>query len=208
MKFKHMIFFLLRILAILVFIAPVYASSQDVLANMIRGLATLEADYNQNIYGRKGKLLNSNNGHFMFKSPNLLRWQNYNNDKALTICDGSHIWQFEPDLDQVIKTSIKDAEQESSLLLFISDVAKLVKNNDVTTESQFAKTIKFKLVPKDKRLSNMTITFDKGFPTKIEYADKINNYTVINFSKVEKNESISEKWFTFVPQENIDIIEQ
>ena len=185
-----------------------FAKSSDCVVKLFNNTTTMEADYTQNVYGKKGKLIYNNNGHFMYKYPNLIRWQNTDNNKSLTINDGEYVWQYEPELEQVIKAKLNGNSIASNPYNVLADSANLSKHFYVTRKTSGKNIKKFMLKEKSKKGKRIWLTFDRDDLVKISFYDNLHNLTEINFTKIERNKTISDKWFTFVPEENIDVIEQ
>lgn len=184
-----------------------YAHTKECFSKLVNNIATMEADYVQHIYAKKGKIIGVNKGHFMYKYPNFVRWQNTGEEKSLTIHDGNYLWQYEPDLEQVIKTKSSNEFNISNPISVIADITNLKKSFNIQNIDIAGKLQKFMLTAKNNPKTKLWITFNQKELTKIEYYDSLQNLNELKFSKIEHN-NISDKWFTFVPEENIDIIEQ
>ena len=204
LKFEKIIFSLFLVLSI----SQIFAKSSDCVVKLFNNTTTMEADYEQNVFGKKGKLIYTSNGHFMYKYPNLIRWQNTDNNKSLTINDGDYVWQYEPELEQVIKAKLNGSSIASNPYNVLADSNNLNKNFYVTQKTIGKNIKKFMLKEKRKKGKKIWLTFNSDELVKISFYDNLHNLTVINFTKIDRYKTISDKWFTFVPDENIDIIEQ
>jgi outer membrane lipoprotein carrier protein len=183
------------------------AKSNECFAKLINNITTMEADYEQNVYARKGKIISSSIGHFMYKYPNLIRWQSNGEQSSIIINDGENIWQFEPELEQVIKSKTASNSNYNNPLNFLSDISTIKKYFNVSTLNSTGKLQTFLLTEK-KSQNKITLTFSQKMLIRVSYTDQLNNLTEIKFTKIEKNKSISDKWFTFIPEENVEVIEQ
>ena len=75
---------------------------KKILKRYMSNTYSLEAKYVQTVYDKNRKKVSSSHGSMMYKRPNLFRFQD-DVSHQLMVNDGAYFWQYEPDLDQVIK---------------------------------------------------------------------------------------------------------
>lgn len=196
-------------LACVFLVAKAEERKQQKFIGYINDMKSFEADYQQEVIGRKGAVISTNKGRLMFKSPGLFRWQSQ--DNSLTINDGQFLWQFDPDLEQVIKTDISKSEQGSSIIAIIAIInnTKLMdKYYNIELNKKSYHSSKYCLTDKLDPKNKIWLSFNSEKLTKIEYYDSLQNLCSIKFSSIKYNKEISSKWFAFIPDPSLDIIEQ
>jgi len=129
-------------------------------------------------------------------------------DNSLTINDGQFLWQFDPDLEQVIKTDISKSEQGSSIIAIINNTKLMDKYYNIELNKKSYHSSKYCLTDKLDPKNKIWLSFNSEKLTKIEYYDSLQNLCSIKFSSIKYNKEISSKWFAFIPDPSLDIIEQ
>ena len=172
----------------------------------LQNMHTLEGDYYQTVTGRKDRLISQSHGHLMYKQPGLFRW--LSTDNTLLVNDGQNLWQYEPDLEQVIKTPIHDRDQVFNPLILLQDIEALKQAYTITIEAKSRHGARFALLPINQRETAISFIFRDDALAAIEYQDNLHNINHIELKHLQHNHPISDSWFQFVPEEGIDIIEQ
>jgi outer membrane lipoprotein carrier protein len=172
----------------------------------IEQMRSLEGDYYQTVTGRKERVISHTHGHVMYKQPGLFRW--LSQDNTLLVNDGSYLWQYEPDLEQVIKTPIHDRDQVFNPLILLKDVHALTEEYTINTEVKSRHGARFRLTPRKQSGPAISFIFRDDDLAAIEYQDNLQNINHIELKHLQHNQDIADNWFQFVPEEGTDIIEQ
>lgn len=167
---------------------------------------SLEGDYYQTVTGRKERLISHSSGHLMFKKPGLFRW--LSQDNTLLVNDGTYLWQYEPNLEQVIKTPIQDRDQIFNPLILLGNVHALDQEYTIKTEEKSRHGARFRLTPRGHRGTTISFIFRDEDLAAIEYQDNLQNINHIELKHLQHNHHIGDNWFQFMPEEGTDIIEQ
>ena len=164
MKLKASLYYILILsIAIMHVIAKADTNKQKKFLDYIGNMESLEADYKQDVTGRKGTIISSNKGHFMFKSPNLFRMQSPGN--SLTINDGNYLWQFEPELEQVIKTKISGDDHALTAMSIINNIKSIEENYNIKAEKRVYRGTKYCLTDKTNPKKLVDISEPKKYNT-------------------------------------------
>lgn len=176
---------------------------QKKLKEYLLGTQSLEGNYTQILYSKNNKKMAETHGYIMYKKPNLFHFQDSVNHQ-IVVNDGQYLWQFDPDLEQVIKYKAHGA----SVYALLNDLNKIYVFYDVTAKSLDNKNIKYKLINKNDPQKIFWIHLAQGELATVEFYDATGYFNVISFSHLMHNQDISSKWFDFHVDPEIDVIEQ
>jgi len=193
---------------------PFCVSAQEV-ANELNGLLrrnqTLSADFNQEVTDGKGRRLHETHGHFWIKRPQLFRWEVAPPYAQLIVCDGKTLWQYDPELSQVVIKPFDARLTETPALLLSGDTARIVEGfritaSDVTLGSQSGR--RFELTPKaaDSLVSQIELFFAGNQLTGMTLRDSLGQNTRLRFFALTVNGVIEADKFRFEPPAGVDII--
>ncbi len=184
------------------------AAATDRLKSFIFATHSAQANFTQEVQDNNGKRLQSASGTMQFVRPGKFRWSYQKPYEQLIVGDGKKFWMYDVDLNQVTVRKLDAA-------LGSSPAALLSGSNEI--ESGFAlKNIEerdglewLQAVPK----SNET-TFEKilmAFNSKselvvMELHDTFGHHTVLRFTDLTHNPSLSLKLFQFVPPKGADVL--
>ncbi|HNH70243.1 MAG TPA: outer membrane lipoprotein chaperone LolA [Pseudomonadales bacterium] len=193
---------------------PLCASAQEVadeLSRLLRRNQTLSADFNQEVTDGKGRRLHETHGHFWIKRPQLFRWEVAPPYAQLIVCDGKTLWQYDPELSQVVIKPFDARLAETPALLLSGDTARIVEGfrvtaSDVTLGSQSGR--RFELTPKaaDSLVSQIELFFAGNQLTGMTLRDSLGQNTRLRFFALTVNGVIEADKFSFEPPAGVDII--
>src|SRR5690606_28759290 len=124
------------LLALAAFSVAATAGAQEARAKLDRfadGLVSLEGDFEQQVFNGDGSLREEATGTVALKAPRLFRWQYDTPYEQLVVADGTHVWLYDVDLEQVTVKRQADQEAQSPLVV-LTDPASL-DNRYVVSES-------------------------------------------------------------------------
>ncbi len=148
-------------------------------------------------------------GTVSFRKPGRMRWEFEDPEKQTIVSDGETLYSYDPDLNQVVETPLKQALKSSSATSFLLGMGNI--NRDF--KAQFAhpptptglvdlildaKTGGYKievgLDPKTYNLMTLTLT------------DQLGDVTKIDFSDVHDNVELADSTFAFKAPAGADIV--
>ncbi len=77
------------------------AGARDELKSFTTGLKGLDGQFTQQVRDASGKLKESSSGRVVMSAPRLFRWEYTKPYPQLIAADGSKVWIYDPDLEQV-----------------------------------------------------------------------------------------------------------
>ena len=180
----------------------------DSFLGKLKQLQNMQADFVQVMRDGKKRELQRLSGKIMIEKPGKLYWQTNPPYEQLVVSDGTSVWIYDMDLEQV---SIRDMEQriqETPALLLSGDTSEISKN--FTLELNQSEAIsRYSLIPKDSSQLFDKLDF-QYFDDQLESMsiyDAAGQVTDIIFENSIVNEQIDPKTFQFGIPEGVDVID-
>ncbi|MDM8548099.1 outer membrane lipoprotein chaperone LolA [Candidatus Venteria ishoeyi] len=196
-------------------ITPVQAVEATVEDNQLdyflQKLNTLRADFKQQLFDETRTLLETSQGQLELQRPGKFRWEYQQPYEQLIVSDGSSIWIYDADLEQVTIKSFDASVADTPALLLsgrrpVDDIFKVRVLSD-KENGQDLETLE--LLPKsdDAQFQQILLIFKADLLFRLEFKDKLGQFTLIEFSKQQKNTVLAENRFHFTPPEGTDLID-
>jgi outer membrane lipoprotein carrier protein len=200
--------FLLAVLCLLA--SRVYADAAPVarLGELLAGMRSIEATFNQQLKDEKGSLIQESSGRVVLAHPGRFRWETAPPFEQLVVSDGSTVWQYDPDLAQVVIRPLdKRADQVPSMLL-AGEVAAVDRLYNITASRDDAGAERFELAPREEGspFSRLALQFRSGSLERLEITDGLGQRTEVSFSGVKTVVAPDSAAFVFRTPEGVDEI--
>ena len=198
---------LLLLAAGLVPAGSVSAGGIEQLDSFLRGLKTLEADFQQSLYDENLYELEQSRGAFLLSRPDRFRWDYRQPEAQLIVADGEKVWIYDRDLSQVTVRALSNALGATPAMLLSSD--RPVDENFEVSElmpSGGLEWIGLKPRLPDTGFSHIRLGFDGNVLKFMELTDNFGQLTRIEFKNIKRNPRISPRTFEFKPPQGVDII--
>jgi len=157
-----------------------------------------------------GKTLRAT-GTVAFKRPGKMRWQLANGDTQVIVADGTTLWFYQPEEQQVLKAPFRAAFRSSTPVSFLTGVGRLSDDFDVQLDGEGDNVIFLALRPRkaEGELGRLRLTVDaKSYDiVGAEIVDPLGNITRLRFSDLRRNTGLDDSQFTFVVPPGVDVIE-
>ncbi|PNK61653.1 outer membrane lipoprotein chaperone LolA [Psychrobacter sp. FDAARGOS_221] len=184
------------------------------LNNLLVNTKSMTANFSQSTKGANGGQsgLSAKNGSFTgsmsLKRPNNFRWSITKPFEQLIVTDGSALWVYDKDLEQVTRQDASKQLGNTPALLLSGDPKKIAQNFKITQPN--ASKNYYVLYPKtnDTNFKSLSISFNGGKPVMMVLSDSLGQVTTIRFSNVKLNTSIANSQFKFTPPKGVDVINQ
>ena len=124
------------------------------------------------------------------------------------MADGTHVWVYEPDLQQATKRP-QGAEEQNSPLAALIDPAKLERNYTVTEAGNSAGLEWLQLTPRNAEeggFRSAKLGFGSGGLQKMTVIDALGQRTEIAFSGWKRNPGFKAGTFRYVPAKGVDVV--
>jgi outer membrane lipoprotein carrier protein len=195
-------------LLIFLFSAAAEASAINSLKNFIHNTRTVRAVFLQTVLDRSGRAVQKGGGTMQFERPGKFRWIYEKPYEQLIVGDGSRIWFYDRDLNQVTvrKLDVAIGSSPAALLAGSSDIE---NNFDLTEIGLQGGTEWLEAKPKAKESTFEWVRLGftpEGTLKSMELHDNFGQTTVLTFTRVEQNPRLAPEMFKFSPPEGADVI--
>lgn len=183
-------------------------STFEELDNLLQGINTLSADVLQLIVESDGGVLEESEIQMHLKKPNGFYWETIDPFPELIVTNGVYLWNYQPDLEQVVIENWDNSESELAAQLLNGRIENITEEYaiELVHDNEYTN---FDLTPTsfDSVYDQITISFISTELDLIHLNNKNGEQTVWQFRNTEKNHSLSDALFEFQPPNGIDIID-
>ena len=198
---------------ILVGCAQVASSASDPAAGrqkvegFLQGLQSLQASFKQTLSDRAGQVIEQASGELAIRRPDRFRWDYREPNQQVIVADGTRIWLYDSDLEQVTVRKLDDTLSATPAML-LSGQGNLQDNFTVTQTSQEGATQWVRMEPKrdDTDFKWVRLGFEGATLRFMQLADKLGQTTTLEFSQLQRNPAIDPSRFTFTVPAGADVI--
>lgn len=185
-----------------------HAAATDKLKVFISATRSAQAEFSQTVFDKNGKTLQSASGTMQFERPGKFRWSYLKPYEQLIVGDGKRFWLYDADLNQVTVKKLDAA-------LGGSPAALLSGNNEIGRDFVLKDTGErdglewLQATPKssDTNFSRILMGFNTASELVVmELHDTFGHRTVLRFSGLKNNPSLSPQLFKFVPPKGADVL--
>ncbi|MBY0270653.1 MAG: outer membrane lipoprotein chaperone LolA [Burkholderiales bacterium] len=201
----------MRTLLFLLCLLPALASAAatDALKVFLTQTQTVKARFAQMVLDKNLKPLQQAQGVMQFSRPGKFRWDYQKPYEQVIVGDGSKLWIYDKDLNQVTVRKLDRA-------LGSSPAALLAGSNDLERDFKLSNLGVDKgldwleALPKsrDTVFERVRMGFGKSGLEAMELRDQFGQTTVITFADVERNPRIAADVFRFTPPQGADVISE
>ena len=182
----------------------------DRVDTLLGNIETLAADVVQLIVESDGGVLEQSEIQMLLKKPDGFYWETLTPFPELIVTNGSTLWNYQPDLEQVVIEVWDSSRLELAAQLLSGNIESLggdyMIDSVASVESEHQG---FELTPRsaDSIYQLISINFMHDELESIYLNSKNGQQTAWRFEDVIRNSAIDDANFQFVPPENIEIIE-
>ncbi len=171
------------------------------------GLHSLTGHFTQSLIDINGKTGKTSSGTLAMQSPRQFRWDTLTPYKQVIVADGSRVWMYDPELEQVT-VRVQSSEEAHSPLTVLTDVTQLDKNFKVAErgERDGLAWLRLTSTAKDPQFDYADLGFDANGLARMTFRDQLGSTTDIRFSDWQRNAPIPPATFNFVPPQGADVI--
>ncbi len=186
--------------------------SQDLqrLESLLSEISTLSADVVQLIVESDGGILEESEIQMFLKKPDGFYWETLSPFPELIVTNGSKLWNYQPDLEQVVIEDWDSSRSELAARLLSGETGNLAEEYRIeSVTEQDSEHQEFELTPRaaDSVYQLISINFMRKELESIYLNSRNGQQTVWRFENVVRNQAIADAQFEFLPPDNIEIIE-
>jgi outer membrane lipoprotein carrier protein len=179
-------------------------------ARVERFLGSLQgfrAQFRQVLSDRAGQVIDESSGTLAIRRPNRFRWEYQEPHPQTIVADGTRIWLYDADLEQVTVRKLDDTLSATPAML-LSGEAKLADNFTVTRVETQGDVQWIGMEPKrnDTDFKSVRLGFAGDTLKFMQLADKLGQTTTLELSRFERNPVLDPSMFTFRVPPGADVI--
>ncbi len=184
-----------------------HAGGVDRLKAFIAGARTAEADFSQTVADKSGRVTQQASGKMAFARPGKFRWDYSTPYEQALVGDGSRLWLYDADLDQVTVKPLGDVIAGTPAALLAGDDA-IEKYFSLKDAGRSGGLEWLEATPKsrDTTFERIRMGFKGDVLVQMELFDHFGQRTTLKLSRFARNPSIAPSRFTFTPPKGADII--
>ena len=193
---------------LLLFSARAFPNGLDDFLAFNTATKTATARFEQQVFDRSGKTVESAAGTFTFARPGKFRWTYDKPHQQVLVGDGTKLWIHDPDLNQVTVKRMEGAisSTPAALLAGKDDITALFTLKDAGMADGLAWV---EATPKaqDTGFERVRLGLKGKSLAAMELHDQLGGRTRLTFVDLKPNAPVTPQTFTFVPPKGADVIE-
>lgn len=203
MRYTHT--FIALLFFVNLFSAHVLADSR--LQSFISGTRTLSAQFTQVVTDRTGRKVQESQGSLHLSRPGKFRWVYSKPYSQVVVGDGTRLWIYDQDLEQVTVRKLDQAlgESPAALLAGSNEVEKLFAFRDAG-EADGLSWLEATPRSKEGSFESVRMGFKDSDIQAMEVRDNFGQVTQLRFTGIRRNPRLSADLFRFTPPRGADVI--
>src|ERR1700690_2807663 len=184
------------------------ANSLDALKAFIQDIHSARGSFSQQVMDKSGRVKQQSSGTLAFSRPGKFRWVYQKPYEQLIVGDGTKLWLYDADLEQVTMRRLGDAlgSSPAALLAGSNEIEKFFNLKDLGTQGGGVEWLEAKPKDRESTFDSVRMGFtDKQLST-MELRDNFGQTTVLRFTKMERNPSLNANEFKFASPKGADVI--
>lgn len=178
------------------------------LLQRLQQLDSMQASFEQRTLANDGKVLQQLTGQIQVARPGKMRWHTDDPYPQLVVSDGSLLWIYDMDLEQV---TIRDMDQrvQQTPALLLSGQAEAIKGNFKVEADGDIQQRTYYLRPQDNSqlFEELRFAYQDSVLARMEILDAAGQLTLIEFASPEMNQPLDDNTFVFNVPEGVDVID-
>lgn len=188
---------------------PALAGAVDDFLAFSAGTRSATARFEQKVFDRDGRTVETASGTFAFSRPGRFRWAYDPPARQLLVGDGTRLWIHDPDLNQVTVRTIDKAisATPAALLAGNRDVTAVFTLSDGGAADGLAWVV---AVPRerDTGFERVRLGLRGGSLAAMELHDALGGRTMLRFTDLRANARLAPEAFRFVPPAGADVLDE
>jgi outer membrane lipoprotein carrier protein len=184
-------------------------ASVDSLKALLNETTTAKATFAQTVFDKNGKTLQQSSGTMAFSRPGRFRWEYMKPYEQSIVGDGTRLWIYDKDLNQVTVRKLDRAlgASPAALLAGSNEIEKNYVLKSVGAEHGLDW---LEAVPKTQETAfeRVRMGFGKTGLDTMELRDQFGQTTLIKFGDLQRNVKIPVESFTFTPPKGAAVISE
>ena len=195
------------VVSLLLLCSSAQADSLDRFKAFLRDTQSARADFEQQVYGRDGKLTQESRGSFVFQRPGRFRWTYAKPVDQLIVGDGERVWIYDRDLNQVTVRKLSRAlgSTPAALLAGASEVEQAFELRDAGIRGGL-EWLEARPRESEAGFELVRMGFSAAGLQAMELVDHFGHTTRLHFSNLQRNPKVDPSEFRFEPPKGADVL--
>ena len=173
----------------------------------VNDVVTFSGDFEQSLIDPDGRLLETTSGTLEIRRPGRFRWVYREPYEQWLVADGTNIWSYDVDLEQVtVKPQADALANTPALLLGGSDQAMNQFEHGGSFVESGLTWVRLLPVDTDSGFRRVELGFDDGRLSRMVFLDNLEQTTVVVLKNVVVNEPIDAARFEFAVPDGVDVV--
>jgi len=184
----------------------VAASGLATLEAFLDGVQSLTADFKQQLWTADQELLQTDTGSLSLKRPNRFRWTYVEPTELIVVADGSQLWIYDVELEQVTVAPFDSVGASPAMLLSgdrdFRDQFEVVQ----TTQTDGLDWVKLEPLAAGSDFTSVRIGFSGREPRRLEFVDGLNQVTRIELDNLDVNPELADDVFELKVPAGVNVL--
>ncbi len=178
--------------------------------SLLEKFTVLEASFIQTTVSHEGESLETIYGAVTIERPNKFFWFTQPPIEQEIISDGSTLWVFDKDLEQVTRQNADEQFHRSPAVILSGQKDDLDNRYSIRERNADGEYRSFQLTPKDESesLSSILVVFKDEVISELRFEDQLGQTTLLELSQVQLDSELAPDFFNFEPPEGVDVLDQ
>jgi outer membrane lipoprotein carrier protein len=184
------------------------AASLERYKAFLNATQSARAQFEQKVYDRSGKLVQQSQGSFVFQRPGRFRWVYEKPADQVIVGDGSRVWIYDRQLNQVTVRKLATAlgSTPAALLAGASGIEQAFALSDAG-EKDGLEWMDARPREREAGFERVRLGFDAhGGLQAMQLIDNFGQTTFLRFTKLERNAKVNPAEFRFNPPKGADVL--
>lgn len=182
------------------------ARAAERLDEALEGLSSFRAEFRQTVTNAGGQLMESADGTVALARPGKFRWD-YRSPPQLIVSDGTTVWLYDTDLEQVTVRPAAEALVGTPALLLSGQAD--IRAEFVVTDGGMDDGLAWSvLAPRDAQgdFRELRVGIADGALRRMVLVDRLGQTTRVDFERIERNPRLDPGSFSFTPPPGVDVV--
>jgi outer membrane lipoprotein carrier protein len=168
---------------------------------------TLKSQFEQTLSGAHGEVLERAAGTFYLQKPDRFRWDYVTGVRQLIVSDGTRVWLYDEELDQVTVRALGQSLSATPAML-LSGSGRASETFRISDLGHFEGLDWVRLLPKtqDTDFREIRLGLSGNALARMTLKDKLGQTTDLRFTDLERNPRLDAALFVFTPPLGVDVI--
>lgn len=197
----------ISVLLVIFLSGAAHAGGIDRLKAFIAGAKTAEADFSQTVTDKSGRVTQQASGKMAFARPGKFRWDYTAPYSQIIVGDGTRLWLYDADLDQVTVKPLGEivAGTPAALLAGDNAIGKYFNLKDAPGPDGL-EWLEATPRSRDTTFESIRMGFRGDTLAQMELLDQFGQRTTLKLTKFARNPALPAARFTFTPPKGADVI--